>query len=276
MNIAIINNKLPCRTKENHQLKAFTLVELMVAIAVLVILVAAILKLVSGVSEKAKVTKTQSEIKVLSDAAEAFKQSSGYYPMSVPYDAWVNSSVWQNFANTIEWNGNNGQPDYKSYFEPDLAEGDYRPEFAWSDTPTNIHMLTFQMIQVSQSNSVIEQLKQNHKVDKQKSFSPSPEKWIEQDTVCKLMHPLDGRWHPVYQPQDAWGTPLRYWSGKIGDWAKARNWNSNIQALLSDKLQENNWGFFIESAGPDKHFGWWGEQGAWTSSSEQQIQDNIY
>ncbi len=254
---------------------AFTLVELMVAIAVLVILIAALLKLVSGISEKAKITKTQSEIKLLADAAEAFKQSSGYYPLSVPYDAWVNSSVWQDFVNKMNWNGNNGHPDYKNYFDPDLAEGDYRPEFAWVDTPTNIHMLAFQLIQVSGANSVIENLKQNHKVDKQKAFSPSPkETWEATDSVCKLMHPLDGRWHPVYQPQDAWGTPLRYWAGKITDWAKSQSWDDDIQALISEKLGENNWGFFIESAGPDGHFGWWGDGSA--AYSEQDIQDNIY
>ncbi len=267
----------------------FTLVELMVTIAIMIIIVAALLKLVSGVSEKAKVTKTQSEIKLLSDAVEAFKQSTGYYPLSVPYDAWTGN--WYSFVQTVDWDGkadgnsnNITIADWKDYFYEDPGSG---PEYQWTSPhsvkPTNIHMLTFQLTQVPASNSIVEKLKQNYKVTKQESFNRNggEEHWLKEENPCQLKHPLDGNLRIVYQPQDGWGTPLRYWSGKIMDWAKAQSWDGNgpssgvpIQTFISDKLQENNWGFFIESAGPDEYFGWWGDSSA--SYTERQTEDNIY
>ena len=254
---------------ETSARSAFTLVELMVTVAILIIVIAVVLKLVSGVSEKAKVTKTQSEIKLLSDAVEAFKQSTGYYPLSVPYDAWGN---WNIFVATVGW-----ATRWKDYFYDSTSDTNTYPDYNWSTYPTNIHMLTFQLIQTDESNSVIDKIKQNNKIKEQKSFGivSMKENWKKESNACQIVHPLDHQLRIVYQPQDAWGTPLRYWSGKIRDWARDRNWDNNIQTLISDKLQENNWGFFIESAGPDEHFGWWGNSSS-VSYVEQQTHDNIY
>lgn len=249
----------------------FTLVEVLVVVGLLVILITVIVTVASGVYNSSRAAATTQIITTLSEATEAFRQSTGHFPLAVPRDAWGD---WTDFATAMQWDGSETNPDWQDYFDGTAT----RPNFTWTTTttyPTNIHMLTFQLQQVPESNTMLEQLTQRHAIDTQLSNASTPanELWRKEPGPCQLDHPL-GSARQVYQPQDVWGIPLRYWSGNIGQWARSKLWNDDINNLLATKLQQANWGFFIESAGRDSYFGWYSASDSLFDS--QQTQDNIY
>lgn len=273
---------------------AFTLVEVLVVMALLVLLAGMITVVATGVQQRSRASRTQGQITLLGEAVKAFKDATGYFPLAVPEDAWRSQPVWDDFVVTMKY-----QDRWRRYF---YDNGTYYPSFSWdghdepgtdfdnSSCPTNIHLLTFQLEQVPDSATILNSFKQAHAVRKQKKRvvnASNEEAWIAatgtsaDDNDARLGHPLDRRLRSVYQAQDAWGTPLRFWTGDILKWAKKRDdtyhkkpWDTDILNLLSSRLQQANWGFFIESAGKDGRFGWWGDPDS--ELDAKAAEDNIY
>ncbi len=254
---------------KNGKKRGFTMVEIMVAVGIVVVLATILIVLVAGMDAKAKTTRTTSEMKLLSEAIGAFKSSTGYYPLAVPDDAWGN---WATFTTKMNWTTN---PKWTDYFQNNGGI----PNFTWETgtNPTNIHMLIFQLTQVPESNAIIERMKQSYGAADQKKLdlASGTEEWKKTSDDCQLNHPLDDQLRKVYQPMDAWGTPLRYWTAGTLEWSKTTgSWNTEIQNLLAAKIQQANWGFYLESAGPDRRFGWWGQQASPFNAKD--ANDNVY
>ncbi|NLE29344.1 MAG: prepilin-type N-terminal cleavage/methylation domain-containing protein [Phycisphaerae bacterium] len=262
-----------------NKTRGFTMIEIMVAIGVVVVLAAILITLVSGMNEKSKATSTQARMMMLGEAVEAFKQATGRYPLCVPEDAW--GASWTTFVspNYMKWD--NTKHDWEDYFVESINEPNWDPS---TFRPTNIQMLTFQLEQVPESNSILERLKQSSGQIQQMQFStPSgTETWTKADDDCEINTPLNpNETRVAFQPVDAWGTPLRFWTGDILPWAKrggGASWDDTVLQLLSDRLQKANWGFFIESAGKDGRFGWWAQPVTATNPelNAQEAEDNLY
>ena len=60
--------------------KAFTLVELMLVLVILALLAAIVLPKFSGISERGRVTATQTQLSTFKTALDAFEVDMGYYP----------------------------------------------------------------------------------------------------------------------------------------------------------------------------------------------------
>jgi prepilin-type N-terminal cleavage/methylation domain-containing protein len=264
----------------HNKTRGFTMIEIMVAIGVIVVLAAILITLVSGMNEKSKATSTQARMMMLGEAVEAFKQATGRYPLCVPEDAW--GTDWNDddgFAETMKYDTDRHR--WTDYFVPSSGKPKYATWSPLSVPPTNIQMLTFQLEQVPESNSILERLKQSSGQIQQMQFStPSgTETWTKADDDCEINTPLNpNETRVAFQPVDAWGTPLRFWTGDILPWAKrggGASWNDTVLQLLSDRLQKANWGFFIESAGKDGRFGWWGASAVDTVKA-QEAEDNLY
>jgi general secretion pathway protein G len=77
------------KTEKNHILKsklhrAFTLVEIMLVVAILGILAALVIPRIAGKSEEARVTRTQADIKGgIKTALDEFEVDNGFYPSSL-------------------------------------------------------------------------------------------------------------------------------------------------------------------------------------------------
>jgi prepilin-type N-terminal cleavage/methylation domain-containing protein len=270
--------------------RGFTMIEIMVAIAIIVVLATILVVLVGNVNTKGKVISTQNKITMLGEAVEAFKQATGQYPLSVPEDAWdtsiTNWSTNGGFAETMKWHDTT-KNDWTDYFVPtDTTNKIGLPRFnTWTAEakPTNIQMLTFQLEQVPQSNSIMERIKQGSGQIQQMYFlgSASGEIWTRAGDDCRINTPLNtSQTRIAFQPVDAWGTPLRFWTSDVLKWAKrtGNTWNDETLQLLSNRLQKSNWTFFIESAGKDGKFGWWGhpETDPNVAFNAQEAEDNIY
>ena len=251
-------------TPKTHR-PSFTLIEIMVAIGIIALLAAVFVVVASHVVQGQKIARTRQTLTVLADAVNAFHEATKYYPLAVPEDGWDGDVLDTNFVNGVRWN-----PRCLDYFG--LQGGKM---FAWDSGafPTNIQMLTFQLEQVPESNAIIQRLRNTVKPPVQRKPDPTHDTWVNAGGACSLYHPLDQQQREAYQPQDPWFTPLRYWSADTLTWAKGTgNWRPEVQSLLAGKLQQANWGFFLESAGPDGRFGWWGGGPAPTKDAE----DNIY
>jgi prepilin-type N-terminal cleavage/methylation domain-containing protein len=256
--------------------RSFTLVEILVAVAIIAILVAMTMKIASGVFQRAKIDQTRRTMSLLAEAVNAFHDATSYYPLAVPEDAWGD---WANFDSTMKWDGTTRN--WKNYFIKDTSN---EPDHTWPGSPagarpepTNIHMLVFQLEQVPESDTILNQLKKARRVDMQQAFGTAGEQWLNATGgPCELVNPL-GDTRKVYQPQDGWGTPLRYWSADINGWAGRTTggaWLPAVQQHLKGVLTRANWGFFIESAGLDGKFGWWGSSSSTFTS--QQTEDSLY
>jgi prepilin-type N-terminal cleavage/methylation domain-containing protein len=259
----------------------FTLVEILVTVAILAILGTVTVMMVSGVNKKAKISQANSQMTMIGSAIEAFKDATGKYPLAVPYDAWA--ADWD--TATPDFIGIVGGDDWKEYFADE--DTDDLPDFKWDTTPanvypTNIQMLTFQLAQEPSANAILNRIKENtggrEQVKMDVTAMPE-EKWQTATDLCELKHPLDDQLRKTFQLLDPWGTPYRYWNATTLKWAKEiaspkAAWPDSVIELLAEKLQAANWGFFLESAGPDRKFGWVGDS---TSILDvQEAEDNIY
>jgi prepilin-type N-terminal cleavage/methylation domain-containing protein len=279
------------------QTRGFTMIEILVAISIVMILATITIVMVKGVDTKAKNTTVQTQIKTLADAVEAFKQETGKFPLAVPYDAWP---TWDNagadsFTLKMEWSANGNQKmKWTNYFGH--TAGNPYPNFTWEGNssqtdntkprPTNIQMLTFQLDQVPASAKILTQIRNQADQSQQVKFVPDAtnktDSWKIASDFCQIAHPLDTTANlrrKTFQPLDPWGTPLRFWTGDILKWAKLNAgsktpWEDDVRTLLSEKLQKANWGYIIESAGPDRYFGWYGAQDI--AVNQQRAEDNIY
>ncbi len=283
------------RARKNFRLRSFTLVEIMVALAILLVVAVIMIFAVTGLTDKSRVSITQSRMRLLAEAITAFKSTTGYFPLAVPEDAWTSARDWDHIDPTPPYDGDDfaavmyGHENvarWHTYFVPNTATN--TPRHNWVNVnPTNIQMLAFQLEQVPEASKIFDQLKEKNAVAVQKALdppgTPAVEKWIDAPDSCRLYHPLDPATadpRQVYQAQDAWGLPLRFWTGDVLKWAKnntaaSKNaWDTNVLNLLSTKLQQANWGFFIESVGKNGRFGWWGASGA--TLNTRQAADNIY
>jgi prepilin-type N-terminal cleavage/methylation domain-containing protein len=283
-------------TRPGHRARGFTMIEIMVAVGILVVVAAMVMVAVSGLNDKANRSKTQAQMKMLAEAITAFKSATGSFPLSVPEDALDGiTATWQNFTTAMNWRTATTphQLRWTNYFKSTNATADDGvPDYSWPGEtgiyPTNIHMLGFQLEQVPESNKIFSQIKEKSAITVQKTFThpgtaPGIETWTNASGPCQLAHPLDAAGtRTVYQVQDAWGTPLRFWTSDTLAWAKSTTghtaWDASIQSLLSSRLQQANWGFIIESAGKDGKFGWWGQSGIdlTTAPYAKQITDNVY
>jgi prepilin-type N-terminal cleavage/methylation domain-containing protein len=68
--------------------KGFTLIELMVVVAIIGILASATLPTLSGLTDKAKVVKAQSELESIGTAILAYRNDRGQWPMDSNNDGW--------------------------------------------------------------------------------------------------------------------------------------------------------------------------------------------
>jgi len=256
-----------------------TLIEVMVAVAIILILAAVITKVSTALYRQAKTAKSGQIMLIVSDAVEAFKQQTGYLPLAVPYDAWdeVDADRWRHFVDNESWNG--PKPLWTDYFTdsvPATVQG--RPVFNWTTPttyPTNADMLAYQLAQVPEAARILDQLSSVSKVEKYRAFDAAGgEAWPEQPTPCQFTNPLSANTDNATQLQDAWGTPLRYWTAETIGWAKVQGWDASVQNLIADKVRGANWGFYIESAGVDRKFGWWGAAGS--TVDDRYAKDNMY
>lgn len=248
----------------------FTLVEVLVVCVLIGVLVTILIVAVGAIRTHAMVTTTQETVNILAEGVEAFKQSTGDYPLAVPDDAWGGETTWDACAAGSPW---------QTYFvEKSAAPNQDMPDYNWTANPTNIHMLVFQLEQIPDAASIITRIRQTHDTEVQKSVNGAG--WDDHDTWCEIAHPLEGEggYRQVYQAVDAWGTPLRYWTSDTLTWARNdtnhTEWAPEIQTYLTEKLEAANWGFFIEAAGPDKEFGW--SDGAPGTFNLDAVEDNVY
>ncbi len=90
-----MKTETPSTTPQPHRF-AFTLVELLVAIAIIVVLIGILLPALGKVSTKARVTATQATMNEFAKACDTFQAQFGYYPGIVPENmlaATVNSPI---------------------------------------------------------------------------------------------------------------------------------------------------------------------------------------
>lgn len=66
--------------KKNNRLRAFTLVEMLLVLAILAILAAIVYPSVAGRSEQARITAAKTQIENFSTALSAFEVDNGYFP----------------------------------------------------------------------------------------------------------------------------------------------------------------------------------------------------
>jgi type II secretory pathway pseudopilin PulG len=245
---------------------AFTIVEIMIAVAIVVLLATVMIVLVSGMDAKAKRTKTLSQMKLLTNAVNTFKSEKGYYPLAVPEDAndaRKDKATWLGFLAISGWTSR-----LSSFCQ--LDPNDMPNDNITNRIPTNIELMVFQLERVPSSSSIVARIRETANVEKEKYYK-SADDYKDVDQLLGLSDTF-GNFRTLYQPQDAWKTPLRYWTSDTLKWAKAQGWNTQIQQLLSQKLQQANWSFFIESAGKDKKFGWADPN----HYEAKDIEDNIY
>jgi len=74
----------------NKQNKGFTIVELLIVIVVIGILALLVITTYSGIQQKARNTKRQTDVAAIQTQLEAFYQTSGYYPNLTD----MNSASW--------------------------------------------------------------------------------------------------------------------------------------------------------------------------------------
>ena len=169
----------------HNKTRGFTMIEIMVAIGVIVVLAAILITLVSGMNEKSKATSTQARMMMLGEAVEAFKQATGRYPLCVPEDAWTLDWVDDGFAETMKYDTDRHR--WTDYF----VNAGGMPSSNWNTAtlrPTNIQMLTFQLEQVPESNSILERLKQIRGRFRQMQFDSSEGKMGPCRSDCRILH----------------------------------------------------------------------------------------
>jgi len=234
------------------------------------------------VDENTKKLRTTTQMRLLADGVDAFQKATGYLPLAVPEDAWKEN--WDLNDNDDYIMVMKFRDRWPEYFKK-TGDTVHKPTTKWesfdSPWPTNIHMLTYQLQQSPESNKILDALRNQGGSQTQKKMETTGgEKWVKAEGDCKIAHPLDGsgNYRVAYQPQDPWGTPLRFWTNDILEWARSDGnpdkWDAAVQELLSGKLRQGTQGFLIESAGPDGKFGWWGDGGC--PAPGKAANDNLY
>ncbi len=99
----------------NNKSKGFTLIELMVVIAITSLLSAVVLASVKSAREKAQITKTVAEMKSLQNAVEMYKNQFGSYPGNEGFTGWSDDD--------------NGT---QQYVDPETGDVYSDPWFLWS------------------------------------------------------------------------------------------------------------------------------------------------
>lgn len=92
----------------------FTLVELMVVVAIIGLLAAVVTVNVMGQSHQARVERVRADMRAISDACDLFKIDVGMYPQQ-------KEDLWQRPGNARKWNG----PYLKEYPPKDPWGNDY-------------------------------------------------------------------------------------------------------------------------------------------------------
>ena len=76
--------------------RAFTLVELMVVVAIIGMLAAVVTINLVGQTDKARISRVKADFKVIGDAIDLFKVDNGFYPQQL-------SDLWERPANAKNW-----------------------------------------------------------------------------------------------------------------------------------------------------------------------------
>lgn len=236
--------------------RAITIIEIVVVVAIISLLAAVVLKISSAVNYNSQMARADQTTRLLGEAVEAFRDSEGFYPLVVPYDAW---DPWSSFSTVMGWANR-----WTNYFDNE----DGHPAFDWAGQtdpdeirPVNIDMLWFQLEQVDESRRILESIRKATRLDTYKNIDVTGgnERWPVVGAGCRLGRAVDRALANVYQIQDPWGLPYRFWTSDILKWAKNTGaWGSDIQELVASNLEASGWTYYFESAGRDSLFGWWG------------------
>lgn len=103
-------------TRRRRRQAGFTLVELMVVVAIIGLLAAVVTVNVMGQGHKARVQRVAADMKAIGDALDLFKVDCGYYPQQL-------QDLWERPANARKWGP-----------EPYLKE--YPPKDPWGNEYT--------------------------------------------------------------------------------------------------------------------------------------------
>lgn len=98
--------------------RAFTLVELMVVIAIIGMLAAVVTINLVGQTDKARISRVKADFKVIGDAIDLFKVDNGFYPNQL-------SDLWERPANAKNWGP---EPYLKEYPPMDPWSNEYQYE----------------------------------------------------------------------------------------------------------------------------------------------------
>jgi prepilin-type N-terminal cleavage/methylation domain-containing protein len=82
-------------TLSTFERRAFTLVEMLVVIAVIAILAAIIFPAFGNIKRKAAIQKAQTELKLVASAITSYKQQYGHYPPDNPTNAAINGLYFE-------------------------------------------------------------------------------------------------------------------------------------------------------------------------------------
>ena len=93
--------------------RAFTLVELMVVVAIIGMLAAVVTINLVGQTDKARISRVKADFKVISDAIDLFKVDNGFYPQQL-------SDLWERPANAKNWG-------------PEAYLKEYPPTYPWGN-----------------------------------------------------------------------------------------------------------------------------------------------
>jgi general secretion pathway protein G len=98
--------------------RAFTLVELMVVVAIIGMLAAVVTINLVGQTDKARISRVKADFKVIGDAIDLFKVDCGFYPQQL-------SDLWERPANAKNWGP---EPYLKEYPPTDPWGNEYMYE----------------------------------------------------------------------------------------------------------------------------------------------------
>jgi len=104
----------------NSAIRAFTLVELLTVIAIMAVLIAFTIPVLSAIKRKQYIQTAQSEMEQIETAIERYKAAYGFYPPDNPCNPLVNQLYFE-LLGTTNTAGSSSIADYQSLDDPTIA-----------------------------------------------------------------------------------------------------------------------------------------------------------